>query len=213
MKKDINIQINTSYHTLNELTEHTKNIWVVCHGYGQLAEYFIQKFACLPPQENFIIAPQALSKFYISGFSGRVGATWMTKRDRETEVGNYVNMISNIFARETQGADLGKYRVILFGFSQGTATITRFAMQSGIHFHHLILWAGSFPHDANFEEASGMLSDKKFDFLMGNQDEFYNQKRIDEHIAMLKEQNIYPQLTIFEGEHKVYDDVLLNLDI
>ena len=53
-----------SYITLNKLTPKTKNIWIIFHGYGQLSKFFIRRFDILDQNENFIIAPQGLSKFY-----------------------------------------------------------------------------------------------------------------------------------------------------
>ena len=46
----IPISIKASYYTLNKLTEDTERIWLVFHGYGQLAEYFIKKFEGLDPE-------------------------------------------------------------------------------------------------------------------------------------------------------------------
>ena len=37
-----------------------------------------------------IIAPQGLHKFYLEGTSGRVGASWMTKENREDDIKNYL---------------------------------------------------------------------------------------------------------------------------
>jgi predicted esterase len=211
MKKAVNLQIQADYHTLNELTESTKNIWIVCHGYGQLAEYFIRNFACLNSETNYVIAPQGLSKFYLKSFSGRVGATWMTKESREQEIIHQQRMLTNIFEQETNGLDLGKYKTIFFGFSQGVATITRWALQTEVNFDRLILWSGGFPHDADFEEARKKLENKEFDFLMGKQDKLYNEKQIAEHLKMLESNKLQPKLVFFEGEHQIYDDVLLNL--
>ena len=81
---------------MNELTEATERIWLVFHGYGQLAEYFIKKFEDLDPTKNFIIAPQGLSKYYLQGVYGRVGASWMTKEDRLTEIANQYAYIDEV---------------------------------------------------------------------------------------------------------------------
>ena len=41
MEKHIKVERTARYFTLGELNEHTEQIWFVCHGYGQLAEYFM----------------------------------------------------------------------------------------------------------------------------------------------------------------------------
>jgi hypothetical protein len=52
-------------------------VWFVCHGYGQLAAYFIRHFAFLTENApaTVVIAPEGLSRFHLSGNGGRVGAT------------------------------------------------------------------------------------------------------------------------------------------
>ncbi|MBK6951958.1 MAG: hypothetical protein IPH24_07885 [Crocinitomicaceae bacterium] len=67
-----------------------KNLVVVLHGYGQLASYFIQKFEFLDPENYYVIAPEGLHRFYLNGTSGRVGASWMTKENREDDITNYL---------------------------------------------------------------------------------------------------------------------------
>jgi hypothetical protein len=41
----IKIERTARYYTLGELNDNTKTIWFVVHGYGQLSQYFIRKFA------------------------------------------------------------------------------------------------------------------------------------------------------------------------
>jgi hypothetical protein len=65
-ERDISYHISNTYSTLNELTSSTKNVWFVCHGMGYLSKYFIRYFKNLNTEENYIIAPQAQSKYYIT---------------------------------------------------------------------------------------------------------------------------------------------------
>lgn len=212
MNKSIDINITADYTTLGELNEQTKNIWLVCHGYGQLSEYFIKNFECLKREENFVIAPQAFAKFYIGGsFSGRVGGSWMTKHNREAAINNYLNLLSGVFQQETKDVDIHQYNVNLLGFSQGTATITRWALKTDFHFDSLILWAGGFPHDVDHQLAAKQLASKDFRMVIGTEDQFFTEKRINEHLQHLREHGLKPEVTIFEGEHKIYDEVLLDL--
>ena len=75
----IKVENTAHYVSLGELNRETKEIWIVCHGYGQLAKFFIRKFKILQKESVYIVAPQGFHKFYLKGFSGRVGASWMTK--------------------------------------------------------------------------------------------------------------------------------------
>ena len=64
-EKEIAYQITNTYSTMNTLTKNTKNVWFACHGIGFLSRYFIKYFDTLNPEENYIIAPQASSKYYL----------------------------------------------------------------------------------------------------------------------------------------------------
>ncbi|MEP5069833.1 MAG: esterase, partial [Crocinitomicaceae bacterium] len=133
----LDVLIKASYHTLNELTEKTERVWLVFHGYGQLAGHFIKKFKDLDPAKNFIVAPQGLSKYYLDGVYGRVGASWMTKEDRLTEIQNQYAYIDALLKKI---GDLSDKQLIYFGFSQGTATMGRYAAHAKIPFHQMIIW-------------------------------------------------------------------------
>ena len=95
-KHHIVVNKTATYHTLGD-TKTAKTIWFVLHGYGMLAEYFIKKFEPILNDETCIIAPEGLSKFYTQGFYGRVGATWMTKQDREVEIRDYINYLNQLY--------------------------------------------------------------------------------------------------------------------
>ena len=63
--------------------------WVVLHGYGQLAADFIEPFGAVVTPERCVVAPEALSRFYVDGLESHeeVGASWMTREgDRKSVV-------------------------------------------------------------------------------------------------------------------------------
>ena len=72
------------YHTLGDPASAT-HIWIVLHGYGQLARYFLRPFEGLETGQ-LIAAPEGLSRFYSDIAHTRVGATWMTREDRDHEI-------------------------------------------------------------------------------------------------------------------------------
>ena len=43
-KKNISISKKARYFQLGKISEQTKTIWFVFHGYGMLSKYFIKKF-------------------------------------------------------------------------------------------------------------------------------------------------------------------------
>ena len=67
------------------------------HGYGQLVQFFIRKFQVLDAEQYFVVAPEGLHRFYLKGSSGRVGASWMTKEERQSDIEDYINYLDDLF--------------------------------------------------------------------------------------------------------------------
>jgi len=178
--------------------ETAKKVWVVLHGYGQLVQFFIRKFRVLENNGIAVIAPEAQSRFYNNGFSGRVGATWMTKEDRETDIKDYLNYLDEVYHK----FKLEKKDVTLLGFSQGGATASRWNAQNPDYFSKFILWASVFPDDFDMKK----IDNSKNLFVMGNEDEFMNESKV-EIISKMKENKV--PFLIFNGGHDIYPDVLM----
>lgn len=199
------IDFTARYYKLGRLLPETENLWFVQHGYGQLAQYFIKHFEVLQHASTCIIAPEALSKFYLSGFSGRVGATWMTKENRLTEIDNYIAYLHSIYQKELLSTlSLNpQLKTTLLGFSQGNATTIRWAMAKEVHFDRLILWAGTFPHDMDLNIAKQKLEGKEVFFVYGEQDPYINEASLEAHETIMKQLGISYQKISFKGEHRI----------
>ena len=85
-EKTVTYQSKNIYMTLNTLTPKTKNVWLAFHGIGYLSKYFARYFDVLDPEENYIIVPQAPSKYYLGNDYKYVGASWLTKE--QTKLGD-----------------------------------------------------------------------------------------------------------------------------
>ncbi|GAB4235132.1 MAG: esterase [Ekhidna sp.] len=204
----LNVEVKASYYTLNELTNATKRVWLVFHGYGQLAAYFIKKFEGLDPRENFIIAPQGLSKYYLDGVYGRVGASWMTKEDRLTEIDNqyaYIDAVLNQF--EISGKEL-----VYFGFSQGTATMGRYAAHAKIPFKEMIIWAGTFPPDTHSDDWKFLTGKEEIHYYTSREDIYFKEEMIENQNNVLNAATgRKPTLHWYEGGHRVIADIVSKL--
>jgi predicted esterase len=126
------------------------DVWIVLHGFGQLAEPFARQFERVASSQRLIVAPEALNRFYLEvGPSGThadapVGATWMTREDREAEIADYVDWIDAVFSETVPAAA----RVTAFGFSQGVATVMRWlTLGRAGRADRVVLWTGQLPHD------------------------------------------------------------------
>ncbi|AMM50218.1 hypothetical protein TH61_02180 [Rufibacter sp. DG15C] len=196
-------------HQLGTLSPATQHVWVVCHGYGQLAKYFIRHFQGLEDEQTVILAPEGLSKFYLEGFSGRVGATWMTKEERLLEIEDYVRYLDLVWEMVKSEAPNAKLTVL--GFSQGAVTVCRWLAFSAVPCEKLILWAGAFPEDIEYNVLSTTLAHASVYMVYGLQDPFITQERLQTQLDILKSQNIQPVMVPFEGKHELNKEILAQL--
>ncbi|UOQ70614.1 alpha/beta hydrolase [Hymenobacter cellulosilyticus] len=164
------------YYQSGELSAATRRVWFVCHGYGQLAAYFIRHFHRLTRADKatVVIAPEGLSRFYLNGTSGRVGATWMTKEDRLAEIDDYVAYLNQL-ARAVLAECSPETTVTVLGFSQGAATVSRWLARTFFRPARLILWAGAFPPDVDFTVASHLLRQLPVTLVCGTQDAYIDE--------------------------------------
>ena len=208
MEHHIDIQVKASYYTLNNLTEETERVWVVFHGYGQLAAFFIKKFEGLDPKNNFIIAPQGLSKYYLEGVYGRVGASWMTKEDRLTEIANQYAYIDQVLSQY----NLAGKELIYFGFSQGTATMGRYAAHAQTSFSKMIIWAGTFPPDTHPDDWNYLNGSEGIHYYTSKEDIYFKEEMIDQQNETVKKAlGVTPELHWYDGGHKVIPELLRDI--
>lgn len=197
------------YYTLGERGPFTRRCWLVCHGYGQLAANFIRRFDVVAGPEDYVIAPEGLSRFYWGGLDGPVVASWMTRGDRLDEIRDYCAFLDGLYADEM--APLGpEVRVILLGFSQGCATQVRWLHQSRPRFDHLWLWGGLVPEDLDYrsDELRAYLADKEIHHFLGDADPLVKPEYVELHRAFVKEQSLRVNEHTYPGGHTIVRDEL-----
>jgi predicted esterase len=143
----------------------------VLHGYGQLADYFLKSFTSLPA-DFFVVAPEGLHRFYLKGSNGRVGASWMTKEDRESDIKDTLMMLDRL--EEIINSKYTFEKKIVLGFSQGGATAARWNAYSNKKARHVIYWASVFPPDLPAESCILPTATQQNYFLLGNEDVYFN---------------------------------------
>ncbi|SHK49700.1 alpha/beta hydrolase [Hymenobacter psychrotolerans] len=200
------------YFQSGELSADTRQVWFVCHGYGQLAQYFIRHFAALTAANPalVVIAPEGLSRFYLQGTGGRVGASWMTREDRLTEIDDYVGYLNQL-AASVLAAVPADVRVTVLGFSQGAATVSRWLARAAFRPARLVLWAGAFPPDIDFSVASHLLQDLPVTLVCGDEDEFIKPEDVEKQRQFLQQLGVEPQVIGFAGRHTLHPGVLQQL--
>ena len=185
--------------------------WFVLHGYGQLGQYFIRHFAPLADDHTLVVAPEALHRFYLEGVYGRVGASWMTKEARESDIHDYVRYLDGVYREVQNRFDLSEAKITALGFSQGSATVCRWLAGRNSMAHQLILWAGAMPPDMNFVVDRALFNRLNIRFVMGTRDQFADSRVVQQHRDFLDEKDIRYTFWSFEGKHEIPPEVLLKV--
>jgi len=203
----IEVTRSARYYSLGPDDGTAKELWFVLHGYGQLAAQFIRVFEALDDGSRLIVAPEALNRFYLAGVDTApaaeraVGATWMTREDREHEIADYLRYLDRV--AECVRAGVAPARVIVLGFSQGTATAARWIARGGIQPTRTIMWSGFLPPELDL---SGQRS--PFVIVIGEQDRFVSRERVAEEERRLAAAGVPYELIRYPGGHGIARDRL-----
>ncbi|WP_339925954.1 alpha/beta hydrolase [uncultured Cyclobacterium sp.] len=171
IQKEINFKSRHTYSLSHEPTGNETSIWVVFHGYGQLAQYFLKKFTHLFHEECLIVAPEGLNHYYLKGFSGRVGANWMTKHEREIDIVNNYSYLNRIMEELHLQFDQAP-QVNVLGFSQGVATMSRWVCQSNLNIGKAVFWGGAPAQDLDPTLMVERLKNSQVILALGDEDPF-----------------------------------------
>ena len=200
------------YYQLGGLSDQTRRVWVVCHSYGQLAAYFVRHFAFLVEADpaTVVIAPEGLSRFYLNGTDGRVGASWMTRDDRLHEIDDHIGFLNQLTDKVLAQCP-AEVQLTMLGFSQGTATVSRWLAQARFRPAHLILWAGGFPEDLDPTDARRLLANLFLTVVIGTADEYVSSAQVAQLQQQLQQLGATPTLISFNGKHELNRAVLAEL--
>jgi predicted esterase len=210
----IGVTRRARYFTLGDGPRGVAEVWFVCHGYGQLAARFLEKLRVLDDGRRYLAAPEALSRFYLSESptERRVGASWMTREDRLTEIEDYVQYLDAVYADVFGFLDRGLVTVHAFGYSQGAATVSRWAAMGKAQIDRLTLWGGEFPPDLDLTPpVVSRFRDARISFVYGRSDEYITPKVVSGIVERLRQHGIPYEEIAFDGGHELNDGVLRDL--
>lgn len=193
-----------------------REVWFVCHGYGQLAQYFLRRFDTIDDGTRLVVAPEALSRFYLADPGGshayaRIGATWMTREDRLREIADYVGYLDALYREIMAGGVPATARVVVLGFSQGVATACRWAVLGQARVDELVLWAERAPPDLDLAQAAARLRNTRVRLVAGTADPSLPPGALDEERSRLSQQGIPSEALTFAGGHELDSDTLQRL--
>lgn len=202
----IEVARTARYYTLGAAGEHTREVWIACHGYAQLARYFLRAFAPLDDGSRIIVAPEALNRYYhetapgVHAADARVAATWMTREDRDAEIRDYIGYLDTL-AAHLLAATPPTVRLVALGFSQGAATVSRWAAHGSTRIDHVVLWGSSLAHD--LVPAPGLFRGARLTIAIGDSDEHVGEARVAAEDRRLREAGLDYTLLRYAGGHRI----------
>ena len=177
----------------------SSKILIALHGYGQHPAFMLDGLKPLLKDDLCILAPEGLSRFYIKGTDGRVGASWMTRDERLTDINDHINYLNTWWAglKVAEGAE-----VIVLGFSQGVATAARW-LAAGFPASKVILHSGTVPPewDESHPEFHPRIS--KWISIRGKDDPIYLQNSHDAYATLFGILGLNFETHLVEGNHKM----------
>lgn len=202
------------FFTLGPTSGAPEQLWIACHGYGQLASRFLRHFEQIDDGTRLIVAPEALSRFYVTEASGgthaasKVGATWMTREDRLSEIDDYIGYLDALYAQLARDYELDATRVIALGFSQGVATVCRWVERGRSRVDEVVLWAGTVPPDMDLARPAHPLRTLRPIVVIGESDPMAPPAVVAAHEKLLGEKGIQHETIRFMGGHRLDYDTL-----
>lgn len=210
----LTVKRTARYCTLGDVAAPASDLWIVCHGFAQLARSFLEEFRTIGRPGRLVVAPEALNRFYLNRDGGRagpsapVGATWMTREDRLAEIDDYVRYLDDLH-REVIGQVGRDVRVTALGFSQGTATVARWLTHGSAKIDRLILWAGLLPPEIDpAGPARERLASSDLHLVRGTRDELLSANQVAEQAERLTRAGIRFTMLEFDGGHRLDRETL-----
>jgi predicted esterase len=188
-----------------------RELWVVLHGYAQLAAEVADGVGAIDDGTRLIVAPEGLSRFYdapsvSSHRDARVGASWMTREDRLEEIADYLGWLQR--AHEHFASSLGReVPLTVLGFSQGGAAAARWVASGRAPAARLILWGSTLAPELDLGPSTPLRRARTL-FVLGSRDRFIKDEQVTAERARLDAAGFPYGFRTFDGGHRLDDDTL-----
>ena len=210
----LRVERTARYYTLGAEGGEGRAIWFVLHGYGQLAGTFVKFFADIANAGAIVVAPEALNRFYLVNPESApardrpVGATWMTREDRESEVSDYVEYLDALYDEITESR---RVQINAVGFSQGAATVTRWLLNGRSRIDRLVLWGGLMPPEVDLVRGAVRMRDTRVTLVAGTRDQYISEEVLAAERARFDAAGIECEVIRFDGGHVISRSVFPRL--
>ena len=134
----------------------------------------------------------------------------MTRDDRLAEIDDHLNFLNQLAALVLANCP-PDVEITVLGFSQGTATVSRWLAQAAFRPTRLILWAGGFPEDIPVETAQILLARLPLSVVIGSADAYISLAQATQQQQQLQQLGAVTKLVTFTGKHELNRAVLESL--
>lgn len=191
-----------------------------------MAGRFLPRFRDLDDGTRLIVAPEALSRFYLHdpatghGKEVAIGASWMTREDRENEITDYVGFLDGVLdevqdevqddLRDEVPEESGRAlpRLTVLGFSQGAHTVCRWMAAGEVAVERIILWGSYLPEDLDLDRGPDRLRSAELILVRGVLDQFITEEVHARQEKKLEELGIPFETITHSGGHELDPAVL-----
>lgn len=181
------------------------SIWLILHGYGMLAQGILHWFRGAAASHRLLVAPEGLSRFYLEQPGvRRVGASWMTREDREHELDDLLAYLDQVADRFLPPA----VPLQIHGFSQGVGVGARWLVHRRCPAERLVCWGAPIPPDVPPESLRALLPPEGLHLVTGSEDVRVPSVEIERDVERLTAAGLAPRLHRFTGGHRVDPAIL-----
>jgi len=173
-------------------------------------------FAPVSDPARAIVAPEALSRYYLDDTRGAshatsaVGATWMTREDRESEIADQASYLDALADAVSAAVAPGAARLTVLGFSQGVATVCRWIDRGHTRPDRLVCWGGAIPDDVRLGTGAPFRHPSLW-LVAGSRDIYATADRVAQQQSALRGAGVPFSWLSFDGGHRLDDDTLRRL--
>ncbi len=215
--RHIQVARTARYYAMGGSGDGVDEAWFVLHGYRQAARRFARRFEVLDAPGRIVVVPEALSRFYVDPSPGRhgpehrVGASWMTREDRDNEIADYVAYLDAVASEVAGTAAPSVRRRVVLGFSQGAHTASRWVVLGRPTATELVLWGAGLATDLSPDALAAGLDGVRVTFVRGEDDRHRHPREEASQDALLEDLGVSFRVLVHPGGHEIAPEPLLDL--
>jgi len=190
---------------------HVRELWYVLHGQAMRAAQILEMAAGIDDGSRFLVAPEALNRHYVGPVVARdapVGATWMTRAEREADIRDVVAYLDSVHDHVRARFGGVTPPVTVLGFSQGGAAAVRWSALGAIRPARLIMWESSLPPELDYRALVARQPAMRISYVCGTRDKFITPKVLEAQHLLLRDAAVPFDAISFNGGHRLDDRVL-----